>query len=156
MLEELDALQKNKTWILVPRESHMNIVGSKWVFKTKLNATGTLDRLKARLVAKGYHQINGIDYTETFSPVIKPGTIRLVLSLALVNIWEIKQLDVKNAFLHGTLNEDIFMKQPPGMFDPNFPNHVCKLLKAIYGLRQASRTWFDRFSTFFNKTWFLL
>lgn len=151
MLEELDALQKNETWILVPRESHMNVVGSKWVFKPKLNANGTLDRLKARLVAKGYHQIDGIDYTETFSPVIKPGTIRLVLTLALANNWEIKQLDVKNAFLHGTLNEDIFMQQPPGMFDPNFPNHVCKLLKAIYGLRQASRTWFDRFSTFLIK-----
>lgn len=80
-------------------------------------------------------QIDGIDYTETFSPIIKPGTIRLVLTLALVYNWEIKQLDVKNAFLHGTLNEDIFMEQLPGMSDPNFSHHVCRLLKAIYGLR---------------------
>ena len=137
MIEELDALHKNQTWTLVPREPHMNVVGSKWVFKAKLNANGTLDRLKARLVAKGYHQVDGIDYTETFSPVIKPGTIRLVLSLALVRQWEIRQLDVKNAFLHGFIREDIFMDQPPGMHDSIFPSHVCKLKKALYGLKQA-------------------
>ena len=84
MLVELDALHQNLTWTLVPRDSHMNIIGSKWVFKAKLKTDGTLDRLKARLIAKGYHQVDGIDYIETFSPVIKPGTIRLVLSLAMV------------------------------------------------------------------------
>ena len=126
----------------------MNVVGSKWVFKAKLNANGTLDRLKARLVAKGYHQVDGIDYTETFSPVIKPGTIRLVLSLALVRRWEIRQLDVKNAFLHGFICEDIFMDRPPGMHDSIFHSHVCKLKKALYGLKQAPRAWFDRFSSF--------
>ncbi|KZV20191.1 cyanohydrin beta-glucosyltransferase-like [Dorcoceras hygrometricum] len=101
MLDELAALNHNQTWTLVPRAPHMHVVGSKWVFKTKLKADGTLDRLKARLVAKGYHQIDGIDYVETFSPVIKPGTIRLVLSLDMVQRWDIRQLDVKNAFLHG-------------------------------------------------------
>ena len=84
MLDELDALHQNLTWTLVPRDSHMHVIGSKWVFKAKLKADGTLDRLKARLVAKRYHQVDGIDYVETFSPVIKPGTIRLVLSLAMV------------------------------------------------------------------------
>lgn len=103
-----------------------------------------------------FHQINGIDYTDTFSPVIKPGTIRLVLSLALVRHWDIRQLDVKNAFLHGILTEDIYMEQPPGMIDPKFPNHVCKLRRALYGLKQAPRAWFDRFSTFLLNHCFFL
>lgn len=123
MLDELAALRQNQTWTLVPRAPHMNVVGSKWVFKTKLKADGSLDRLKARLVAKGHHQIDGIDYIETFSPVIKPGTIRLVLSLAMVRQWDIRQLDVKNAFLYGHISEDIYMTQPPGMHDPN--SFVC-------------------------------
>ena len=139
MLDELEALAQNHTWTLVPRQSHMNVVGSKWVFKAKLQANGTLDRLKACLVAKGYHQVDGIDYLETFSPVIKPGTIRLVLSLALIRKWDIRQLDVKNAFLHGYIHENIYMEQPPGMPDPQFPSHVCQLKKALYGLKQAPR-----------------
>jgi histone deacetylase 1/2 len=105
----------------------MHVIGSKWVFKTKLKPDGTLDRLKARLVAKGYHQIDGIDYIETFSPVIKPGTIRIILTIALVKHWPIRQLDVKNAFLHGNIMEDIYMAQPPGMADQQNPMHVCKL-----------------------------
>lgn len=148
MVEELDALHKNETWTLVPRTPNMNVIGSKWVFKTKLKPDGSLERLKARLVAKGYHQIDGVDFTETFSPVVKPGTIRMVLTIAVVKKWSIRQLDVKNAFLHGLLNEDIYMQQPPGMADSQHPNYVCKLRKTIYGLRQASRAWFDRFSTF--------
>ncbi|KZV57610.1 hypothetical protein F511_03070 [Dorcoceras hygrometricum] len=137
--EEMDALHHNNTWKLVPRDPGMHIIGSKWVLKPKLKPDGTLDRLKARLVAKGYHQIDGLDYTDTFSPVIKPGTIRLVLSVALVQKWDIRQLDVKNAFLHGLLTEDIYMEQPPGMVDPRFPTHVCKLQRALYGLKQAPR-----------------
>ena len=135
MLDELNALHQNQTWTLVPRESHMNIVGSKWVFKSKLKVDGTLDRLKAKLVAKGYHQVDDINYIETFSLVIKSGTIRLVLILALVRQWDIRQLDVKYSFLHGYINEDIYMEQPPGMPDPKFPSHVCKLQKDLYGLK---------------------
>lgn len=148
MLEELAALHQAKTWKLVPRTPHMHVIGLKWVFKTKLKPDGSLDRLKARLVAKGYHQIGGLDYTETFSPVIRPGTIRTVLSVALVNLWPIRQLDVRNAFLHGYITEDIYMEQPPGMADLQFPNHVCKLQRSLYGLKQSPRCWFDRPSTF--------
>jgi hypothetical protein len=126
----------------------MNVVGSRWVFKTKLKSDGSIDRFKARLVAQGYSQSFGIDFLETFSPVIKPQTIRLVLSLALIHGWSLRQLDVKNAFLHGSLKEVVYMEQPPGFSNSRFPNHVCRLHKALYGLKQAPRAWFDRFSSF--------
>ncbi|KAJ0028636.1 hypothetical protein Pint_36096 [Pistacia integerrima] len=151
MDEELAALHQNKTWILVPCTSNMNVIGSKWVFKSKLKPNGTLDRLKTRLVAKGYHQVDGVDYTETFSPVIKPGTIRMIITIALVKQWSIRQLDVKNAFLHGQISEDLYMRQPPRMVDLEHPTYVCKLQKALYGLKQAPRAWFDRFSAFLLK-----
>ncbi|KAK9082407.1 hypothetical protein Syun_031825 [Stephania yunnanensis] len=126
----------------------MHIIGSKWVFKSKLKVEGSLDRLNDRLVAKGYNQIDGVDYTQTFFPVIKPRTIRMVITIALAKQWPICQLDVKNAFLHGIIAEDIFMEQPPRMVDPLYPTHVCKLKRAIYGLKQTPPAWFDRFSSF--------
>jgi hypothetical protein len=97
-------------------------------------------------VAKGFDQRSGIDYIETFSSVIKPVTIRLVLALAVQFDWNIKQLDVSNAFLRGTLNEDVFMKQPQGFVDPHHPTFVYKLHKDLYGLKQAPRAWFNRLS----------
>jgi histone deacetylase 1/2 len=148
MDDELTTLHHNDTWRLVPHTPDMHVIGSKWVFKTKLKPDGTLDRLKARLVAKGYHQIDGIDYIEMFSPVIKPGTIRIILTIALVKHWPIHQLDVKNAFLHGNIMEYIYMTQPPGMADQQYLMHVCKLQRALYGLKHAPRAWFDRLSDF--------
>nr|KYP47724.1 Retrovirus-related Pol polyprotein from transposon TNT 1-94 [Cajanus cajan] len=148
MGEELEALHKNQTWELVPHSPNLHIIGSKWVFKSELKPNESLDHLKARLVAKGYHQVDGVDYTETFSPVIKPSTICLIITIVFVKKWPVRQLDVKNAFLHGVLSKNIYMEQPPGMVDPQFPNYVCKIQKALYGLRQAPRAWFDRFSLF--------
>jgi Reverse transcriptase (RNA-dependent DNA polymerase) len=139
MAVELDALAKNNTWSLVPASEASNIVGCKWVFKTKLRSDGTVERYKARLVAKGYTQEEGLDYTETFSPVVKPTTIHIILIIAVTNQWSIRQLDVNNAFLHGELQETIYMTQPPGFQDPSNPTHVCRLHKAIYGLRQSPR-----------------
>lgn len=100
---EYDALMKNQTWHLVPFKQGQNLIDSKWVFKIKQKADGTVDRYKARLVAKGFKQRYGIDYTDTFSPVVKPATVRLILSLAVSQGWTLRQIDVQNAFLHGFL-----------------------------------------------------
>jgi len=154
MDEELNALRKNCTWDFVPRPPKTNIVGSKWVFRMKYQSDGSIDRLKARLVAKGYTQLPGLDYTDTFSPVVKASTVHVVLSLAITHGWPLRQLDVKNVFLHGILQEHVYMEQPPGYVDPHFPQHVCKLKKALYGLKQAPRAWFQRFSSFLLKLGF--
>jgi hypothetical protein len=144
---EFDALLKNHTWQLVPPHPSQNLIGCKWVFRTKRNADGSVERHKARLVAKGFHQQAGVDYDETYSPVVKPTTVRTVLSIAISSGWSIRQIDIQNAFLHGTLSEQVFMTQPPGYHHPSYPHHVCKLQKALYGLKQAPRTWFSRLST---------
>ncbi len=146
MDSEYDALVKNKTWHLVPPQRGRNIIGCKWVYKIKRKADGTLDRYKARLVAKGFKQRYGINYEDTFSPVVKAATIRIILSLVVSKGWSLRQLDVQNAFLHGYLEEEVYMLQPPGFEDPTKPHHVCKLDKALYGLKQAPRAWFSRLS----------
>jgi hypothetical protein len=155
MLDEFNALLKQGTWTLIPPVPYANIVGCKWVFKIKRHSDGSIERYKARLVAKGFHQQPGVDYTETFSPVVKPTTIRTVLSLAVSFGWPIHQLDVKNAFLHGSLMEEVYMAQPPGFVDPSRPKYVCKLRKAIYGLKQAPRAWFQRLNTFLMQVGFV-
>jgi hypothetical protein len=113
----------------------------------KQKADDTLDRFKARLVAKGFQQLDGIDYTDTFSPVVKSSTIRAILTIAVHFGWYTRQLDVSNAFLHSHLQDEVFMEQPPGFVDSTFPDHVCKLHKSIYGLKQAPRAWFTQLAT---------
>ena len=154
MEEEYGALIANQTWDLVPPPPHANIVSGKWLYRHKLNADGSLARYKARWVVRGFSQQHGLDYDETFSPVVKPATIRTVLSLAVSSDWPIHQLDVKNAFLHGTLNETVYCQQPPGFVDPSRPNYVCKLNKALYGLKQAPRAWYSRFQAFITSIGF--
>jgi hypothetical protein len=148
MQEEFDALTLNHTWELVPPPPGANIVSGKWVFRHKYNPDGSLSRHKARWVVRGFSQQHGVDFDETFSPVIKPATIRIVLSLATSNSWPIHQLDVKNAFLHGHLDEVVYSQQPSGFVDSQHPTHVCRLLKSLYGLKQAPRAWFQRFASF--------
>lgn len=148
MSEEYDALVKNGTWALVPPDRRQNLVGCKWVFRTKRKSDGSIDRYKARLVAKGFHQRPGIDYQDTFSPVVKPTTVRIVLSIAVSRGWSLRQLDVNNAFLQGHLSENVYMSQPPGFVDKDNPSYVCKLTKAIYGLKQAPRAWYNELRTF--------
>jgi histone deacetylase 1/2 len=147
MEEEHDALLKNNTWHLVPSSSGRNLIDCKWFYRIKRRADGTIDRYKARLVAKGFKQRYGIDYEDTFSPVVKVATIRTVLAISVSRGWNLRQLDVKNMFLHGVLEEEVYMRQPPGFENPNAPHHVCKLDKALYGLKQAPRAWYSRLSS---------
>lgn len=136
---EHQALMRNKTWHLVHPPKGKNIIGCKWVYKIKRKSDGTIDRYKARLVAKGFKQRYGIDYEDTFSLVVKAATIRLIVSIAVSRGWSLRQLDVQNAFLHGVLEEQVHMHQPPGYADKLHQNYVCKLDKALYGLKQATR-----------------
>lgn len=147
MSTEYEALLSQGTWSLVPSPAHGNIIGCHWIFKLKRHSDGSIARYKARLVARGNQQTEGLDFTETFCPVIKQPTLKLVLALAVHFGWQLKQLDVTNAFLHGVITEDVYMKQPPGYIDPQRPQYVCKLHKALYGLRQAPRAWYALFST---------
>ena len=144
MTDEFLALQRNKTWDLVILPEGRKPVGCKWVFKVKENPDGSINKYKARLVAKGFHQTVGFDFNETFSPVVKPTTIRIILTLALSKGWLVRQLDVNNAFLNGDLQEEVFMVQPEGFEDPQHPSFVCRLNKSLYGLKQAPRAWFDK------------
>ena len=146
MKAEMDALEKNQTWDLVLLPRGKKPVGCRWVFTTKYNSDGTLERYKARLVAKGYTQTYGVDYMETFAPVAKMNTVRVLLSLAANFGWQLHQFDVKNAFLHGDLEEEIYMEIPPGFNPSSKPGTVCRLKKALYGLKQSPRAWFGRFS----------
>ncbi|KAI5322358.1 hypothetical protein L3X38_031430 [Prunus dulcis] len=148
MIEEIQALQTQGTWDLVPPPSDKNIVGCRWIYKIKRHADGRIARYKARLVAQGFSQEQGIDFDETFSPVVRHTTVRLILSLAASHRWCLRQLDVKNAFLHGDLQEEVYMKQPLGFIDDHYPDYVCRLRKSLYGLKQAPRAWNAKFTRY--------
>ena len=145
VMEEMRALEKNETWAVVEKPRGKKLVSCKWVFTLKYRADGTLDKLKARLVARGFTQTYGLDYQETFAPVAKLNTIRVLLSVAANLDWPLHQMDIKNAFLNGELKEEVYMTLPPG-FEEGRGDKVCKLKKSLYGLKQSPRAWFDRFS----------
>lgn len=145
MQTEIQALEANNTWILTSLPSGKKPIGCKWVFKTKLCADGSIERHKARLVAKGYTQVEGLDYHDTFAPVAKLTTVRCVLAIAAARHWHLHQLDVNNAFLYGDLDEEVYMTLPPG-YGRKGETRVCRLLKSLYGLKQASRNWYSKLS----------
>src|ERR1039458_319661 len=127
MDEELKALEQNETWKIISLPKNKKSVGCKWVYKTKYNSDGTIERYKARLVAKGYTQTYGIDYHETFAPVAKMNTVRILFSIAVNQNWKLYQMDVKNAFLQGTLEEEVYMTLPLGHEKERNNGLVCKL-----------------------------
>ncbi|KAJ9566645.1 hypothetical protein OSB04_002611 [Centaurea solstitialis] len=141
MKAEMQSMYDNQVWELTDLPQHCRAVGRKWVFKKKTDMDGNVHTFKARLVAKGFTQTQGIDYDETFSPVAMLKSIRILMAISAYFNYEIWQMDVKTAFLNGKLIEDVYMEHPEGFEDPKNPNKVCKLLKSIYGLKQASRSW---------------
>ena len=151
---EYDSLLQNETWDLVPLPSGRKPIGSRWVFKVKYGANGEVERFKARLVAKGYAQRPGIDYDETFSPVVKFQSIRTLLAFAIQNDMLLHQMEVVTAFLNGTLEEDIYLEQPDGYVEQGKEDLVCKLRKSLYGLKQSSRCWNKAFTEFMKSIGF--
>lgn len=143
MKEELDALHKNQTWDIVVPPPGTKPISCRWVYRIKRNADGTVNKFKARLVARGFLQVYGLDYTDSFAPVAKVVTVRILLTCAVLQKWDVHQVDINNAFLHGQLNEDVYLTPPHGLDVPK--NHVCKLQKALYGLKQAPRQWYLEF-----------
>jgi len=152
---EIKAIERNETWELTDLPKGARKIGVKWVFKTKYNEKGAVDKYKARLVAKGYSQQYGVDYREVFAPVARWDTIRTILALAALKSWCVYQLDVKSAFLHGELNETVFVSQPLGYEKNGAEQKVYKLKKALYGLKQAPRAWYSRIDSYFKREGFI-
>jgi len=154
MNEVLDQIEKNHTWELVPRPHDKNVIGTKWIFKNKLNENGDVIRNKARLVYKGYTQQEGIDFEETFAPVARLEAIRMFLAFSSFQQIKVYQMDVKSSFLNGDLEEEVYIEQPEGFILGNDEKLVCKLKKALYGLKQAPRAWYYRLDKYLHQQGF--
>ena len=154
MNEELDQIEKNDTWELVPRPHNKNVIETKWIFKKKLNENGDVVRNKARLVFKGYTQQEGIDFEETFAPVARLEAIRMFLAFSSFQQIKVYQMDVKSAFLNGDLEEEVYIEQQEGFILGNDANLVCRLKKALYGLKQATRAWYYRLDKYLHQQGF--
>ena len=148
MQEDLNQFKRQKVWKLVPRPKNKSIIGTKWVFRNKLDGDGIVTRKKVRLVAKGYSQEEGIDYDETYAPVSSLEAIRMFLAFSAHSNFKVYQMDVKSAFLNGELEDEVYVEQPLGFEDSQFSNSVYFLFKALYGLKQAPQTWYDTLSEF--------
>jgi hypothetical protein len=142
MQKELNNFTRNEVWHLVPRPNQ-NVVGTKWVFRNKLDEHGVVIRNKARLVAKDYSQVEGLDFDETYAPIARLESIRILLAYATYHGFKLYQMDVKSAFLNGPIKEEVFVEQPPIFEDNEYPNHVYKLSKALFRLKQAPRAWYE-------------
>jgi hypothetical protein len=142
MQEALNNFMRNEVWHLVPHPNQ-NVVGTKWVFRNKQDEHGVVTRNKARLVAKDYSHVEGLDFDETYAPVARLESTRILLACATYHGFKLYQMDVKSAFLNGPIKEEVYVEQPPGFEDSGYPNHVYKLSKALYRLKQAPRAWYE-------------
>jgi hypothetical protein len=148
MHEELNNFIRKQVWELVERPKNHNVIGTKWVFRNKQDQDGIVVRNKARLVAQGYTQVKGLDFGETYAPVARLETIRILLAYACAHNIKLYKMDVKSVFLNGYINKEVYVEQPPNFEDDKKPNHVYKLKKALYGLKQAPRAWYERLRDF--------
>ena len=148
MHDELRQFQRNDVWTLVPRLGGEHIIGTKWIFCNKTNEEGNVIHNKAHLVAQGYSQMEGVNYDETFAPVARMESIKILLAIACHLKFKLYQMDVKIAFLNGFLKVLFYVVQPKGFIDPYFLDHVLYLKKAFYGLKQAPRAWYDRLTQY--------
>lgn len=148
MEEELESIEQNNTWELVDHSNGKKVIGLKWVYKTKLDSEGKVQKFKARLVAKGYTQQSGVDFDEVFAPVAPMETVRVLFALAAKLDWPVYHFDVKSAFLNGVLQEEVYVEQPVGYEVKGSKGKVLKLKKALYGLRQAPRAWYARIDAY--------
>jgi hypothetical protein len=142
MQEELNNFKRNEVWSMVPRPKK-NVVGTKWMFYNKQDEHRVVTRNKARLVAKGYAQVAGLDFGKTFAPIARLESIRILLAYAAHHSFKLFQMDMKIAFLHGPIKEEVYVERPPGFKDDRYPDHVYKLSKVLYGLKQAPRAWYE-------------
>jgi hypothetical protein len=154
MTEEYQSIIKNDVWEIVPRPKNKDVVSSKWIFKIKLVANGSILKYKARFVTGGFSQKEGIDYEEKFSPVSRYTSIRTIISLAAKMKWKLHQMDIKKTFLNGVIEEEVYIEQPQGFEVEDRKNHVCKLNKALYRLKQAPRAWYGRIDSFLTRLGF--
>jgi hypothetical protein len=150
MEEELNNFKRNEVWELVPRPKQ-NVIGTKWVFRNKQDEFGVVTKNKARLVGKGYTQVEGLNFGETYAPVERLESIRILLAYATHHDFKLQQMDVKSAFLNGPLQEEVYVEQPPGFEDPKLPNPVYKLRKALYGLSKLLEHGMNALRIFFSR-----
>jgi hypothetical protein len=154
MVEEYNSIMKNDVWEVVPRPEGKSVVTSRWLYKIKHVADGSIEKYKARFVARGFSQVEGVDYDETFALVARYTLIRAVISIAAEMGWKIHQMDVKTAFLNGLIQEEVYIEQPQGFEVHGRESHVCRLKKALYGLKQAPRAWYSRIDTYLQQMGF--
>jgi hypothetical protein len=141
-------LKKNQTWELVPRAKNKNVIGTKWVYKNKMDENGKVIKNKFRFLCKGYAQVEGVDFEETFAPVARLEAIRMFLAFSSYKKFKVYQMDVKSAFLNGNLEEEVYIEKPEGFQLNNKGDYVCKLKKSLYGIKQAPRSWYERIDSY--------
>eukprot|EP00253_Pinus_taeda_P006802 PITA_06802 len=154
MVQEYDSIVRNSAWEIVPRPEGKSMVGSRWTYKVKQVADGSVEKYKARFVARGFSEIEGIDYEETFAPVARYSSIQMILALLAQMGWHIHQMDVKNAFLNRIIEEEVYIEQPKGFEAFSSESHVCRLKRELYGLKKAPRSWYTWIDNYFTKLGF--